>query len=70
MKDFRWNDINDTVTFWSSGITDSGTTVRSVSPKELIKNPLKVMYTNREDIIMSLCKIVSELVEIEEKRQT
>lgn len=59
---FRWNDTL-TASIWdpTSGHED----LLNTSDKQLINNPHQARF---EDVLMALCSVVSELIEIEEKR--
>jgi hypothetical protein len=62
-QDFNWNNKNTKSRFWDSEIGNS--VIKEFSPKEIISNP---NYHQIEAVVSSLCKVVNELVIIEEER--
>lgn len=63
MKHRRWNDTNGGTQFWDHN-NQRIATKEGQSDKDLIRNP---NHARHEDVLLALCEIVSELVEIVEE---
>lgn len=60
---FRWNEFNEPKYFWDTDSDEEKSVI--VTDKGLINNPNQGKF---EDVLRSLCRVVSELVELEEKK--
>ena len=64
MKPFKWNSTPTEVWVWDS--------IQNIEIKQLRESDLNVIknpnFLKIEDVLRSLCKVVTELAEIEERR--
>lgn len=63
-KYFKWNDMRAGHRYWDLDTNREEWTV-STTDKYLIDHPEQAKF---EDVLAALCRVVSELVEIEEQR--
>ena len=61
----RWNEKNRITRFWDPGVGESSGTTTIPSDLEIIRSPEGWSF---DQILKSLCQVVSELVELEEAR--
>jgi hypothetical protein len=60
---FRWNEVLRPASLWDTSSDDECTV--AVSDGDVVRNPGQLKF---EDVLRSLCGVVSELMDIEEKR--
>lgn len=66
MKHFKWNDkTNLSVIIWDHSI-NAEFECPGISDKEIINNPYLVKY---DSALMVICRVLSELIEIEEGKK-
>jgi len=60
---FKWNEVSGKFRVWDHHSDSEKKVIKS--DKQLLAKP---NLTHQEDLIMALCRAVSELIEIEERR--
>ena len=63
----KWNEIRESIEFWDPNTLEGRGAIlgKTISDKSLVNNPSQAKY---DDILAALCRVVSELIEIEETR--
>jgi hypothetical protein len=62
-QDFNWDKENTKSRFWDS--ERGGQVIKEFAPVQIVKNP---NYHQIESVVSALCKVVAELVSLEEAR--
>lgn len=69
MSERRWNKVGEPMRFWDPSAQNGfgGEVTKPVSDLSMIKSPGQSKF---EDVLRALCRVVAELVEVEEARGT